>query len=128
MNWKELYLSKLKTAEEAVKIIKSGDRVVIGHAVGEPVKLVDAMVDYAVKMDLKDIEINQQIDMGHSLYARPGMEKHFRQNSFFSGGQYQRLCQQRPGRFYALFLLPDTGIVPLFFKAGCASGNLLPAG
>lgn len=87
MNWKEIYLSRLKTMEEAVLLIKSGDRVVIGHAVGEPMKLVDTMVDYAVKADLKDIEIFQQVDMGHSLYAQPGMEKHFRENSLFLGAK-----------------------------------------
>ena len=36
MNWKEIYNDRLMTAEEAVKKIKSKDRVVIGHAVGEP--------------------------------------------------------------------------------------------
>ncbi|PJJ26876.1 acetyl-CoA hydrolase/transferase family protein [Lacrimispora celerecrescens] len=109
MNWKELYASKLKTIEEAVKIIKSGDRVVISHAVGEPVKLVDAMVDYVVKMDLRDIEINQQIDMGHSLYARPGMEKHFRQNSFFVGTNTRDCVNSGRGDFTPCFFyqIPD---------------------
>ena len=53
--------------EDAVKVVKSGDKVVIGHAVGEPIKLVDTMVEYAVQADLRDIEIYQQVDMGHSL-------------------------------------------------------------
>ena len=34
MGWKEIYQSRLTTAEEAVKKIKSGDRVVIAHATG----------------------------------------------------------------------------------------------
>ena len=42
MNWKEIYTSKLKSMEDAVKVVKSGDKVVIGHAVGEPIKLVDS--------------------------------------------------------------------------------------
>ena len=85
MGWKETYNAKLKTMEEAVKCIKSGDKIVIGHAVGEPVKLVDTMVDYVVKSDLGDIQINQMVAMGHCLYGQPGMEKYFKVNSLFNG-------------------------------------------
>ncbi|WP_124067989.1 acetyl-CoA hydrolase/transferase C-terminal domain-containing protein [Clostridium sp. E02] len=99
MDWRKLYTSKLKTMEEAVKTIKSGDRVVIGHAVGEPVKLVDSMVDYAVAADLRDIEIFQQVDMGHSLYAQPGMEKHFRENSLFLGAKTRDCVNSGRGDF-----------------------------
>ncbi|MEG0804858.1 MAG: acetyl-CoA hydrolase/transferase C-terminal domain-containing protein [Lachnospiraceae bacterium] len=109
MDWKELYQSKLKTAEEAVKVIQSGDRVVIGHAVGEPIKVVDAMVEHAVKENLSDIEINQQIDMGHSLHAQPGMEKHFRQNNFFVGAGTRECINSGRGDFTPCFFyqLPD---------------------
>ncbi len=99
MDWKKIYTSKLETMEEAVKTIKSGDRVVIGHAVGEPVKLVDTMVDYAVKADLREIEIFQQVDMGHSLYAQPGMEKHFRENSLFLGAKTRDCVNSGRGDF-----------------------------
>ncbi|RDY32041.1 acetyl-CoA hydrolase/transferase family protein [Lachnotalea glycerini] len=99
MDWRKIYTSKLKTMEEAVKTIKSGDHVVIGHAVGEPVKLVDAMVDYAVKADLQAIEIYQQVDMGHSLYAQPGMEKHFREKSFFLGAKTRDCVNSGRGDF-----------------------------
>jgi 4-hydroxybutyrate CoA-transferase len=99
MDWRKLYTSKLKTLEEAVKTIKSGDHVVIGHAVGEPVKLVDTMVDYVVKADLREIEIFQQVDMGHSLYAQPGMEKHFRENSLFLGSKTRDCVNSGRGDF-----------------------------
>ena len=42
-DWRTLYQQKLTTAEEAVKHIKSGDRVVVTHATGEPILLTDAM-------------------------------------------------------------------------------------
>ena len=44
MSWTEHYQSHLMTAEEAVGHIKSGDRLVMAHACGEPSYLVDAMV------------------------------------------------------------------------------------
>jgi 4-hydroxybutyrate CoA-transferase len=43
-NWKSIYNERLMTADEAVKRIKSGNRVSVGHSVGEPTHLVDAMV------------------------------------------------------------------------------------
>ena len=99
MNWREIYTSKLKPIKEAVKVVKSGDKVVIGHAVGEPIKLVDAMTEYAVQADLRDIEIYQQVDMGHSLYAQPGMEKHFRENSLFLGAKTRDCVNSGRGDF-----------------------------
>ena len=47
MEWNTLYMQRFVTAEEAVNRIKSGDRVVIGHACGEPTYLIDAMVSNA---------------------------------------------------------------------------------
>ena len=43
MNWQETYRNRLTTAEKAVSHIKSGDRVVIGHAAGEPQGLIRTM-------------------------------------------------------------------------------------
>ena len=51
MGWKETYASKLTSMDEAAKVVKSGDTVIIAHAVGEPVALIDKMVDYAVAAD-----------------------------------------------------------------------------
>lgn len=109
MDWKKLYDEKKTSMQEAVKVIKSNDRIVIGHAVGEPINLVDAMVDHVVKNDLRNIEINQQVDMGHSLYAQPGMEKHFRQNSFFLGSKTRDCINTGRGDFTPCFFyqLPD---------------------
>jgi 4-hydroxybutyrate CoA-transferase len=45
MNWQDLYKQRLTTAEEAVKVIKSGDRVVPGHAASESELLVKEMVN-----------------------------------------------------------------------------------
>ena len=36
MTWQEVYKSKLVSAEEAIKAIRDGDRVVTGFACGEP--------------------------------------------------------------------------------------------
>ena len=37
MEWTDYYKEHTMTPEEAVSVIKDGDRVVFGHAVGEPI-------------------------------------------------------------------------------------------
>ena len=94
MGWKEVYASKLTTMDEAVKNVKSGDVVVIAHAVGEPVTLVDKMVEYVSSNNLHDVEIKQLVAMGHGLYGQPGMEKYIMQY----GRNSRRLARGKPSR------------------------------
>ncbi len=84
MDWKSKYHARITTLEEAVTKIKSGDRVVVEHACGEPSELLAAMVDHASAY--RDVEVVHMVAMGKALYAQPGMEKHFRHNSIFVGG------------------------------------------
>jgi len=85
MNLKEVYESKVITAKQAAEKIKSGDRVVIGHAVGEPTAVIDAMVENCEAYE--NVEIVHMVAMNKSEYAKPGMEKHFRHHSLFVGGK-----------------------------------------
>ena len=45
MQWKEQYENRLCSFEEAVKHIKSGDRIALGSACGTPEDLIDAMLE-----------------------------------------------------------------------------------
>ena len=92
MDWKEIYQSRLTTAEKAMKKIKSGDRVVVGHATGEPVYLTDALTANAESYE--NVEIIHMVAMGKSGYCQPGMEKHFRHNAFFLGGSTRAACAE----------------------------------
>ncbi|MFC1864486.1 acetyl-CoA hydrolase/transferase family protein [Chloroflexota bacterium] len=83
MNWREDYESKLTTAEEAVKTIKSGDRVILGHACGEPQHLVNAML--ANKEAYENVAIVHMVSVGPAGYCQPENAKHFVHNSFFVG-------------------------------------------
>lgn len=83
MDWKSEFVDRIVSAQEAVRCIKSGDRVVIGHACGEPCTLVDAMVERAP--ELENVEINHMVAMGSAKYCQPGMEKSFHHNAFFLG-------------------------------------------
>ena len=81
MSWKEHYRSRLTTAEEAVTHIKSGDRVVLGHAAGEPTWLTDAMVRNAAAY--RGVEIDHMLVLGACAYCQPEYAENFRHNALF---------------------------------------------
>lgn len=80
------------TADTALKQVKDGDRVVVGHACGEPPTLVDALVARAP--ELKNVEIMHMVAMGPAKYAQPGMEGSFRHNSLFVGATTRKAVSE----------------------------------
>ncbi len=110
MTSNEYYTSHMATAEEAVKLIHSGDRVVVQHATGEPSYLLDAMVDNAEAYE--NVEVVHMVAMGQAKYAQPGMEKHFRHNALFAGKVTQTAIVEGRGDFTPCFFSE----VPGFFE------------
>ncbi len=97
MDWKALYQARLTTAQEAVSHIKSGDRISIGHAAGEPTPIIDAMV--ANREAYRDVEICHMVPKGECAYTRPGMEPYFRHNSLFVGPNSRDTIKRGHGDF-----------------------------
>ena len=62
MNWRTWYKEHLFTPEQAVQQIKSGQRVVVAHACGEPSIILDAMVANAAQYE--NVEIIHMVAMG----------------------------------------------------------------
>lgn len=114
-NWREIYKNKIVSAEQAVKSIKSGNRVIIGHACGEPPTLVEALVQRAP--ELENVEIVHMVAMGSAKYAQPGMEKSFRHNALFVGGTTRKAVEEKRADFTPCFFSE----VPRLFK-----NNILP--
>ena len=101
MSWKEIYNSRLCTAEEAVQSIKSGDRVAFAHAVAEPAILVDAMVANAEAY--KDVEVCHMVTLGKGAYSKPEMKEHFRFNGWFTSPATGDSIAQGHGDFTPVF-------------------------
>ncbi|MCD8350176.1 MAG: hypothetical protein LUC93_06145 [Planctomycetaceae bacterium] len=97
MDWKRIYTERTTTAAEAVKHIKSGNRVALAHSVGEPSHLVAAMV--ANREAYRDVEITHMVPMSPAPYAQPGMEAHFRHNSLFVGKTTRQTIADGHGDF-----------------------------
>ncbi|MGD0878890.1 MAG: acetyl-CoA hydrolase/transferase C-terminal domain-containing protein [Anaerolineales bacterium] len=81
MDWLSVYKSRVTTAEEAVKAIKSGDRIFMTGNVSVPQKLLAALVVCAPT--LTNVEICQALSIGSADYVKPEMEGHLRVNSLF---------------------------------------------
>lgn len=77
------YEEHLCTAEEAVRKVHSGDRVVFSHACGEPRVLPRALVKRAD--ELRRVEIVHMVPMSEALYCRPEYASSFRHLALFSG-------------------------------------------
>src|SRR5665647_22477 len=82
LDWKKIYEERQCTADEAVKLIKSGDKVGFAHAVAEPPILVEAMVKNAAAY--KNVEINHMVTLGKGLYSKPEYKENFTFNGWFS--------------------------------------------
>jgi 4-hydroxybutyrate CoA-transferase len=119
LGWREQYKSKLCTAAEAVKHIKSGDAVVLGHCVGEPPVLVEAMVANAAQYE--NVEVKHMVSLGSGGYAAPGMEKHFRANPIFASANTRGAIADHRADFTPIFFHE----VPKLFREGKLRGDVL---
>lgn len=84
IDWNLEYKKKVKTAGEAVTYIHSGERVIVAHALGAPLDILDAMVKN--KENYQNVEICHMLVFGGTPYVGEGMEPHFRNNVLFVSG------------------------------------------
>ena len=97
MDWRQIYQSRLTTAEEAVKAVKSGDGIVPAHAAAEPKHLINALM--ARKDELEGVEIWQGLNIGDAPYANTEYAGHFINISFFLGKNNRKCIQSGQGEF-----------------------------
>ena len=84
-NWRNEYSDKVTTKEQAISEVKSGNRVVFGHAAGEPIVLIEELVNQRDR--LKNVELVHMVPLGECQYCLPEMESIFRHNSLFAGAK-----------------------------------------
>lgn len=111
-SWFEKYNSRLVSAEEAVKHIKSGDSIVVQPGCAAPITLLNAMVDR--REELSDINIYHILIVGNIPYLQPGMEKYFKHHAFFIGANARPAVNEGRAEFIPIFLSEVT----LLFKEG----------
>lgn len=90
------------SAEEAVKLVKSGDRVYIHGLAATPQALVRALSARA--SELRGVEIVHLHTEGPAPYAAPGMEESFHVNSLFVGPNVREAVNSGRGDYVPVFL------------------------
>ncbi len=108
MGWIEQYQSKLTTADDALAVLKSGDRVYIHQGCSQPDALIDAMIRRAG--EVRDVEVVHLATMGPAPYAAPEFEGIFRHNAFFIGGNVRRAVQEGRADYIPIFLHEIEGL------------------
>ena len=116
--WVKKYNSKLVSADEAVKVIKSKDKIVVQPGCAAPLELINAMVRR--KDELSDVEIYHILVVGDLPYVKPGMEKHFRHKAFFIGGNTRTAVNEGRAEFIPIFLSEVT----MLFKRGVLQADV----
>lgn len=111
-DWRDIFKSKLVTAQEAVKHIPNHSRVFFGHAANEPAVLVEALVENYKQYE--DVEITHWVPMGKGEYTRPEMKGHLHYNGLFLGASTRKAVAEGKADYTPFFFHQS----PRFFKDG----------
>ncbi len=106
------------SAEEALKVVKSNDKVYLQAAAAVPSVLVKALA-YRHE-ELRNVEICQLHTEGEAPYANPELAESFHVNSFFIGRNVRHTLHAGNGSYTPVFLSE----LPLLFKRNIIDLNV----
>ena len=90
--------------QEAVKAIKSGDRVHLHSVACTPHKLVDAMCERGRAKEISNVTLQHLHTEGPAPYVDPEFEGIFQLESFFVGANVRKATQQGYADYIPIFL------------------------
>ncbi|EAR02362.1 acetyl-CoA hydrolase/transferase family protein [Maribacter sp. HTCC2170] len=94
---------KKVSIEEAISIVKSGDRIFVQGAAMTPNTLVNALCEQRYK-ELEDVEVVSIHTDGEVKYAIPPYSQAFKINSCFVGGNVRKAVNTNQGDYIPIFL------------------------
>lgn len=100
------------TAEEAVQIVKSGDRVFSHGSASTPVFLLNKLLARAG--EINDIELVSISTFGDIEWEKPGVTDSFYLNSLFVSANVRKWANSASGRYVPIFLSE----IPILFSKG----------
>jgi acyl-CoA hydrolase len=103
------------TAEKAVEVIRSGDRVFLHGSAATPVHLIKAL--QARHNELEDVELVSITTLGDISFDKPEYRKSFFFNSLFVSGNVRSVVNSEAGDYVPIFLSE----IPRLFRK-----NILP--
>ncbi len=107
-----MYRDKVVSAQDAVQIIKSNQRVYLGGGAGVPQRLLDALVARAP--ELRDVEIVHVLAFGKAPHLAPELKDSFRHRALFIGENARAAVQSGRADFVPIFLSE----IPRLFRDG----------
>lgn len=110
MDWIQQYQSRIVTPEEAVRHIKSHQRLFLTGNCSVPQKILAALVEYAPA--LEDVEICHALTVGPADYVKPEMQGHLRVNTMFISSNIRKAVHEGRVDFTPVLLSE----FPLLFK------------
>jgi 4-hydroxybutyrate CoA-transferase len=109
MTWVNDYKKKLVTAEDAVSVVKSSDRVYISGNAATPYVLMNALASR--KDELEDVELVHVLLLGEDPLSKPEMESHFRHNSLCVGPADRKAINEGRADYIPIFLHQIPGLI-----------------
>ncbi len=95
---------KFTSAEDAVKVIKSNDRVHLSSVAVTPHHLIDAMVERGKNKEFKNVRVQHIHTEGSAPYAEKEFEGVFQLESFFVGANVRKQTQAGYADYIPIFL------------------------
>ena len=95
---------KFTTAEQAVKVIKSGDHVHLSSVASAPQCLIKAMCARGENKEFQHVHIHHLHTEGPAPYADAKFEGIFQLDSFFVGGNVRKVTQSGYADYIPIFL------------------------
>jgi len=110
MPWRAQYQARITTADKAIAVVESSQRIFLSGNASMPQVLTAALVKRAPA--LRNVEICQALTIGSADYVAPGMEQHLRVNSLFISANVRKAVHEGRADFTPVLLSE----LPLLFK------------
>ncbi len=112
MSWHDDYNSKRRTADEAVKVIKSNDYVFYSSNATMPLELARALARRYKELD--NVHLTHVLVLGTDPLTAPEMAGHFRHHSLFVGPADRQAINEGRADYVPIFLYQ----IPRIFSEG----------
>ncbi|MBP8974056.1 MAG: acetyl-CoA hydrolase/transferase family protein [Anaerolineae bacterium] len=111
-DWLSQYEPKKVTAQEAMRVLRSGYRLFVTGNASVPQRLVKALEERA--LELRDLMLIQVLVIGKADYVQPEFAPHLRVNSLFVSPSIREAVNAGRADFTPVFLSE----IPRLFKSG----------
>jgi len=91
MNWEAIFRRKVKTVDEAMQVVQSGNRIYLAGGAGVPKELIQGLTRRASAV--RDVEITHILTFADAPYAAPEYQGSLRVNALFIGPNVRAAVQ-----------------------------------